>query len=565
MTQFYHDTQSNTLIYPRHALITQTIPEAREINGQFVAVPRSLHNLQVLRHYNFPVSPVITDDNYDWPRPPNIKQPYESQKTTANFLALHPRSFCLSEMGTGKTLSTLWAADWLMRQHDRNRKPCRYCSAGARTGLPGNACSDCMGTGYDDPQDDFRVLIVCPISIMQRVWGDAIFKTFLGKRTFTILHGSAEKRLKLLNQPADFYIINHDGVGIGAHTRKKFELDGFSKVLAAHDDIKLAIVDEASAYKDAQTKRHRIARLVFGAKPYLWLATGSPTPNAPTDAYGLAKLVNNAFGKSFTSYRLDTMYMVTNFKWAPQKDGYEKARKLLQPSIRYDLAQVWDGPEMTIQQREIELTPEQKKMLADLKRDLVVAAKSGQVITTANEAAARTKFIQISLGAIYDQNHKVHYIDASPRVRELKDLIEQVEGKILCFAPLTSVVNLLYKELKSKTSCEIVYGDTSQTDRSRIFQDFQQRLDPRILIADSRCMAHGLDLFMARTVCWYGPVDSAELFTQANRRAFRPGQKYPVCVVQFVSNPLEREIFRRLENNLSLQGSLLDLVRENAL
>jgi SNF2 family DNA or RNA helicase len=529
MTDFWHDRATDTLIYPRHALLTQTLDEAREINGQYVAVPRNLRNLQILRHYNFPVAPIITNENYDWPKPPHIKKPYESQKIAANFMALHPRCFNLSAMGTGKTASALWAADWLMRQY---------------------------------PPGSFRALIVCPLSIMQRVWSDAIFKGFLGKRQAVVLHGSATKRLELLKQDADFYIINHDGVGIGAHTRKRFDLDGLSKALAERQDIKLAIVDEASAYKDAQTRRHRIARLVLGQRNYLWLMTGSPTPQAPTDAYGLAKLVNNAFGKSFTSFRLDTMQKITNFKWAPYRDGYEKARRLLQPSIRFDLSQVWDGPEMTVQQREIELTSEQKKMLADLKRDLIVAAKSGKLVTAANEAAARTKYLQISLGAIYDADHKVHLVDASPRYNELKDLIEQASGKILVFAPLTSVIHIIYKELKNLTSCEVVYGGTSQADRSRIFQDFQSAEWPRVLIADSRTMGHGLDLFRAQTVCWFGPVDSAEIFSQANHRAYRPGQTGPVCVVQFVSTPLEREIFRRLENNLSLQGALLDLVRD---
>jgi len=527
---FYHDAQSNTLIYPRHALITQTIPEAREINGQYVAVPRNLHNLQVLRHYNFPVTPVITDENYDWPRNTRtVPHPYESQKVTANFFVLHPRCFCLSDMGVGKTLAAAWAADTLMKWN------------------PG-----------------FRALIVCPISIMQQ-WANNIFEHFLGKRSVVILHGSAEKREKLLAQPADFYIINHDGVGIGAHTRKKFELDGFSRILAERSDIKLSIIDEASAYKDSRTKRHRLARMILGQRDYLWLMTGTPTPNAPTDAYGLAKLVNNAFGKPFTSFQLETMIKVTNFKWKPQNDGYEKARRLLQPSIRYDITDVWDGPEMTTQQREIELTPDQKKMMADLKRDLVVAVKSGKMVSAANEAAARTKLIQISLGAIYDEHHKVHFIDASPRLSELKDVIEQVSGKILIFAPLTSVVELLYKELKINSSCEVVNGNTSQKDRARIFQAFQQEPEPRILIADPGTMAHGINLHMAQAVLWYGTCDKAELYAQANKRAHRPGQKHPVTVVQFVSNKLEKEIFRRLETNLSLQGSLLDLVRENAL
>jgi len=531
MTQFFHDVASNTLIYPRHALITQAIPEAREIN-EYVAVPRTLRNSQILRHYNFPVSPMVTDENYDWPRNTrSVPHPYESQKLTTNFLVLHPRCFCLSDMGVGKTLSMAWAADFLMKRFS--------------------------------PQK-FRAVIVCPKSMLDQ-WSNQIFEHFLGKRKAVILHGDAKKRVRMLEEDADFYILNFDGVGVGAHTRNRMELDGFSKALAERSDIQLVIIDEASAYKDAQTARHKIARLAIAQRPYLWLATGTPTPNAPTDAYGLAKLVNNAFGKSFTGFRLDTMQKVTQFKWVPYKDGYEKARRLLTPSIRFAIEDVWDGPEMTVQQRHIDLTPEQKKLMADLKRDLIVAVKSGKPITAPNEAAARTKFIQISLGAIYDSEHKVHYIDASPRVNELKSVIEQASGKIIVFAPLTSAVEFIYKELKNGTTCEIVNGNTSQKDRARIFQTFQQEPAPRVLIADPGTMAHGLNLWMARTVVWFGPCDKTELYLQANKRAHRPGQKFPVTVVQFVSTKLEAEIFKRLETNETLQGILLDMVREDSL
>ena len=78
-------------------------------------------------------------------------------------------------------------------------------------------------------------------------------------------------------------------------------------------------------------------------------------------------------------------------------------------------------------------------------------------------------------------------------------------------------------------------------------------------------MAHGLDLFMAQTVVWYGVTDKTELYLQANKRAHRPGQKYPVTVVQLVSNALEREIYRRLESNTALQGALLDVVKKGEL
>ena len=168
------------------------------------------------------------------------------------------------------------------------------------------------------------------------------------------------------------------------------------------------------------------------------------------------------------------------------------------------------------------------------------------------------------MGAIYDENHTTHLIDARPRIEELRAVIREAPGKLLVFAPLTSVVELLYKEL-AEWSREIVNGDTPAKARAKIFSDFQQGSDPRVLIADAGTMAHGLDLWMARTVVWYGPTDKTELYLQANKRAHRPGQKHPVTVVQIVSNPLEREIYRRLETNTRLQGALLEVVRKGEL
>lgn len=531
--QFWHDQQRDILLYPTQApFLLRDLPDARLINGHLLAVPRTLANLQVLRFYDHPVPPPVTDATYDFPIEPG-RRPLAHQRVMCNFMVLHRRCFNLSDMGTMKTLSALWAADYLMREHERRG-------------------------------ETFRALVVAPLSTLETVWANAIFKNFLSRRTFEILHGDAGRRLSRLSKNADFFIVNPDGVGVGAHTRKRFELDGFSRALAERVDIRLAIIDEASAYKDAQTKRHRIARLVFGRKEYLWLLTGTPTPNAPTDAYGLAKLVNNAWGKSFKTFQLETMLRITEFRWVPQKDGYDKARKLLSPAIRYDLQDVWDGPEMTTQQREVDLTPQQVKLLAELKRDLRVVVKEGTAISAPHEAGARQKFMQISLGAIYDSEHEVHLVDARPRLNALKEVIEQAPGQILIFAGLTSIVNLLYRELREWTR-EVVNGAVGQAERTRIFQAFQSGSGPRLLIADPRSMGHGVDLWQARTVVWYGTTDQAEIYQQANRRAHRPGQRYPVSVVQLVSTPLEREIYKRLDTNASLQGLLLEMVKKGEL
>lgn len=531
--QFWFDQPSNTLIYPRHALITQTIPEAREINGSYVAVPRTLRNSQILRHYNFPVTPVIDDSNYDWPIERG-KKALPHQKVMANFQLLHPRSFNLSDPGTMKTMAALWMADFLMRQY---------------------------------PPGQCQALIVGLLNVLETVWAKAIFSAFLGRRTFEILHGSAAKRTALLAKKPDFAIINVDGVGVGAHTRKRFELDGFSKTLMEDKTRRIVIIDEADAYVDAQTKRHRIARLVLGQREYVTMLTGTPVSQKPTDAFGLAKLMNNALGKSFTQFRAETMVQAGPFKWVPQRDGYEKARKLLVPAIRFDIRDTWqDAPEMTTQQRLVNLTEDQKKMMAALKRDLLFTLRSGHTVSAANEVVARLKFLQISLGAVYDNAHKAHVLDASPRYEEIERIIESTPRKVLLFIPFTSIVDELNKRLSKKWKCAVINGQISPRDRPDIIRAFGSDDDLKCMLVDAQSVAHGINEFVvADTVIWVGPIDKTRLYIQGNRRAHRPGQLYPVTIYQLVSNALEKEMFKRLETNTSMQGALLDLVRDNAI
>jgi SNF2 family DNA or RNA helicase len=510
------DKAHNALVYDtaNPETILRVVPGARSLSNGYVACPIDLYNLQLLRYLKYPVIPPM-EGNYDWP---GRYKPYEAQRITANFLCLHPRSFCLSDMGTGKTLAALWAADFVMGQ----------APVGAKT------------------------LIVAPLSTLQRVWADAIFQNFMHRRKAIVLHGSAAKRKALLAEPADFYIINYDGLSVIANE------------LLARPDIRLVICDEASAYRDGQTKRHKLARKVIAPRDYLWLMTGTPTPNGPTDAHGMAKLVNNAFGESFTSFKDRCMMRVSMWKWIPRQGSHLEAHKLLQPSIRFAIEDCADLPPIITELRDVELSPEQAKAYQQMKRELQLVIKSGTPVNAPNEAVLRMKLIQISCGAIYsgaNPNREVHHIDAKPRVAACREVIEQSNEKIIIFAPLTSVLHLLNKELK-EYSREVVNGEVSHKKRSEIFRAFQQDANPRILIADPGTMAHGLDLYAATTVIWYAPTDKTELYLQANKRIHRPGQTKSCIVVQLAATAVEREIYRRLAANESMQGVILKLAQE---
>src|SRR6516225_2269066 len=424
----------------RHVL--NSIKTAYRIRFDAIAVPRTLYNSQLLRRFNLPVAPVM--ESYDWPHGPDIDHPTAAQKLMANFLVLHARSFNLSDMGTMKTLAALWAADFIMQQY---------------------------------PPGQCRCLINAPLNTLQRVWADALFCNFMARRSYQIIHhGDGEKRREQLAVPADFYIINPDGIKVGAKLRRRFDLQGLSSDLYKRTDIKIAIIDEASVYRDRRTGRHRVASVLYHPTrmPYLWLLTGTPTPNAPTDAYGLARLVNDAYGESYTSFHRRTMVQLSQFKWVPARGSYEAAAKLLQPAIRFAIEEIWDGPPCTVQQRHIDLTKEQHELLSDLKNRLHVQI-NGQGITPANEAAVRTKALQIVQGAIYDHGHAAHAIDSSPRLLALKELIEQATKKVLIFVSLTSIVNILYKELtKSGYGVIKLNGEVPIKEREELIGAFRE-------------------------------------------------------------------------------------------
>jgi SNF2 family DNA or RNA helicase len=454
-------------------------------------------------------------NNYDYP---GRYKPFAAQRTTANFLALHPRAFVLSDMGTGKTLAALWAADAVMHSN------------------PGLKC-----------------LIVAPLSTLRRVWEDTIFANFLGRRTCTVLYGNKRKRADLLAEHHDFYIINPEGLEV-----LKKELD-----LTQRPDIRMVIVDEASMYKDRSTARHALARKLVASRDYLWMMTGTPTPNGPTDAYGIAKLVNNCYGESFAGFQNRTMMKFSQFVWKPRSGAHAEVHRLLQPSVRFAIGDCMDLPPCTTQRREVDLSPDQQKAFKELKRDYVLMTKAGP-ITAANEAVLRSKLIQLSCGAIYGEGRRIEQVDCAPRVKALREAMEQCNEKIIIFAPLTSVITMLSEELKDY-SVGIVRGSSdggpSEKERNQTLADFMSKDKPRVLIAHPRTMAHGLTLTQASTVIWYGPIDSTELYLQANKRIDRPGQVHATTIVQLTSTTVETEIYRRLEQNESLQGAMLALAK----
>lgn len=521
----------NVVVYqhPHPEQVCAAIATARRLNGSSVAVPATLFNLQLARMMGLPAPPVLEIFGYDYPIQPGRK-PLAHQKYMADFMALHPRSFNLSDMGTMKTLAMLWAADFLMRH----------------------------GIIH-------KALIVTPLSTLRRVWDDEIFKNMCGRRTATIVYGSREERLFKLKRDTDFYIINPDGIPIGSKQQpRQLVLGPVATAIQERKDIDLVIIDEfANSFKDASTLRTKVLTRAIAEKPYIWPLSGTPTPNAPTDAYAPARMLGKLQGESFRSFKNRTMVPKGPFRWLPRAGAAAIVNQTLTPAVRFSREECIELPECVVETRDVELSPTQEKAYKELKRDLQVVLAGGRTVTVANEASLRIKLLQIVCGAVYGQDREVHKTDAAPRLSVLQEVIDEAGAKIIVFAPFTSVVDMLYLTLRERygeATVARVYGQTSQNARDEIFRRFETEQNPRIIVADPVTMSHGLTLVAANTVVWWGPTDRLETYAQANARVHRPGQKRKTLICRLAATPVEREIYRRLKDNESLQGVVLKLV-----
>ena len=212
------------------------------------------------------------------------------------------------------------------------------------------------------------------------------------------------------------------------------------------------------------------------------------------------------------------------------------------------------------------MTKEQKQAYKEMMSKLATEVSGGQILAV-NEAVKANKLIQIACGVAYDAQGGTIEIPNKPRLDVLAELIEESEGKVIVFVPLTGALEHVAGEVSQVAGPDavaIVHGATSKNDRDRIFGDFQKQVNPRVLVANASTMSHGLTLTAATTIIWYAPVHSNETYEQACARVRRPGQTRTTVIAHIAGSDIERRVYKRLQDKQSMQGVLLDMMKEGA-
>lgn len=496
--------------------IRSLIPKSRVLETQGdkakVVVHWGMDEVQVLRNLGIRNVPSPITGKYNWP---GVFTPFEHQRVMADFMVSHKRCYNFSSPGVGKTSAAAWAADYLLLQKKIS-----------------------------------RVLVVCPVSIMDTAWRADMFRTIM-HRTVAIAQGDRKQRAKVIAGDYEIIIINFDGI---AHTLPELAAGGFDLIIA----------DEASAIKTSSTRRWKALNTLVKPETRVWLMTGTPAAQSPEDAYGLARLCRpETVPRHAGAWKDRVMRKIAQFKWVPVENAQKIVFDTLQPAIRFTKEECLDLPDMLYTTRDIPLTQQQQKYYDAIKQEMMTLA-AGEEITAVNAAVMMQKLLQVASGAAYTDSGEVVEFDMSNRFDELVSIIEQSEHKVLVFVPFRHSLAMLEDGLLAKYpgAVECIHGSVPGNKRAEIIKRFQTEDNPRVLLLQPQATAHGITLTRADQVVWWGPTSSAETYIQANARAHRAGQVNKVTVTHMQGSPVERRLFAMLQGKLDTHQTLVEMYKQ---
>lgn len=516
MTELFVSAAHKMLVVPKSDGIANMFPEARLVTlegKEFHLVPHLPGECFILRTMGYTVpAPILT--HYDWP---GDRMPFDAQRQTAGLLTMNKRAYVLNSMGTGKTKACLWAWDYL------------YGMKLAK-----------------------KLLVIAPLSTLKFTWAREVFSTLNHRKVSVVHHSSRAKRVERLNDPeADVYIINHDGAKLLHNEIIKLVKAGV---------IDTMCIDELAVYRNSKSERTKLMKGLAETMEWVWGMTGSPMPRSPVDVWSQCQIITpNTVDKYFSHFRDRVMTKINQFKYAPKANAVETAYSVMQPAVRFTMDDVQELPELVIRTQDVPMGKTQQKVYKALTAACHAAVGVNE-ITAANAGAVMMKLLQVATGWVYDKNKVTVPLDGDDRIDALVDTIEAAEQKVLVFVPFIHALDGIAAKLeKEGIEYAVVSGNTPITRRSEIFNDFQNTDRYKVLLAHPQCLAHGITLTTANTIVWYAPVTSLEIYEQANARIRRVGQKHKQLVLHLQGTPVERKIYKLLQNNQQVQDAFLEM------
>ena len=356
-------------------------------------------------------------------------------------------------------------------------------------------------------------------------------------------------------------------INVEALSTKK-GLDFAAKFMRCHKTM-LAI-DESTTIKNPSAKRTKSILALGKEATYRRILTGSPVTKSPLDLYTQCGFLNSFLlgYDSFYAFRNRYANMIDrNFGGrrvqliGSYKRLDELADKLKAFSYRVLKDDCLDLPDKVYIRREVDLTDEQSKAYATMK-SAALASLKGKMATAPHVLTQMMRLHQITCGHLRNDDGTITEIKNN-RLKELINLLDEVEGKVIIWANYVYDIENLVKVISDEFGADSIvqyYGAIPAEQRQQNIEKFQ---DPnskaRFFIGNPQTGGYGITLTCANTVVYYSNGYDLEKRLQSEDRAHRIGQTKSVTYVDFIApKTVDEKIVKALRSKMNIANTIMD-------
>ncbi len=329
-------------------------------------------------------------------------------------------------------------------------------------------------------------------------------------------------------------------------------------------------VDESTTIKSRTANRTKSIIKLGKNAPYRRILTGSPVTKSPLDLFTQCDfLKNNVLGHtSFWTFQNRYAKMVRKNMGAHsfnQIVGYQNLSELNELiedfSFRVRKEDCLDLPDKVYTKRLVELTPEQRKLYDQLKRNALAIIEGEGMISASTILTQLLRLQQVCSGFAKLEDGRMIKVPSN-KLTELMSLLEETDGKVIIWGNFTHDLEIIGEALSKQygpESVELFYGGTPGEERQLIVERFQNKDDPlRFFVGQPRTGGYGLTLTEAKTVIYYSNGYDLEVRLQSEDRAHRIGQVNKVTYVDIVAdNTSDEKILRALRSKIDISSQVL--------
>jgi SNF2 family DNA or RNA helicase len=219
-----------------------------------------------------------------------------------------------------------------------------------------------------------------------------------------------------------------------------------------------------------------------------------------------------------------------------------------------------DLPEKIYIKRTLQLTPEQKAVYADMKRNAVIVLSDTDQVTATTALTQILRLHQISCGFVNTDDGETIPIK-NTRLEELLSILEETSGKVIIWATYRHDIKIIENKLKQlygEKSVVSYYGDTESEKRQQIIHTFQNNNNCKYFIGHPKTGGFGLTLTVAKTIIYYSNSYDLEVRIQSEDRAHRIGQKNNVTYIDLVTEKtVDEKIVKALRDKINIATQVL--------